>query len=163
VNPLQGISDLSMIDGRLRGVQRICAGFIAFNLVLLGLSWMAAQASRSRPQFRLGDNVPVMLAMVAAAFILLSSRFRSSILRRAIPRSAQLRPTLEGLLAAYRTATLVSFALLACAALLGPPVALVSGRADYGMIVCVASSFAMLTRWPKSVEVDRLLRGRATP
>lgn len=163
MNPLQGISDLDWIDGRLRGTQRICAAFLVFNLVLFALCWVAAEGSRSRPALQLGENVAVILAMLGAAFILLSTRFRSSILRRAIPRSEALRPTLEGLVPAYRTATLVSFVLLAVAALLGPAVALVSGRADYGMVVCFASSLAMLTRWPKSVEVDRLLRGRATP
>jgi hypothetical protein len=163
VNPLQSISDLSWIDGKLRGTQRICVALLVFNMVLFALCWVAAEASRSRPLVQLGDNAAVVLAMVGAAFILLSTRFRSSILRRAIPRSAVLQPTLEGLVPAYRTATLVSFALLTVAALVGPPVALVSGRADFGMVVCFASSLAMLTRWPKSVEVDRLLRGRATP
>lgn len=163
VGPTVGaVSDLSFIDGRLRGVQRICGALVVLNLVLLGLCWVVAFAPRER-LVGLPDSVPVMLALVAAALILLSSRLRSSLLRRALPRSELLRPTLEGLVAAYRAATLVSFGLLAVAALFGPVVASASGRADYGMIVCVASSFAMLTRWPRSVEVDRLLRGRARP
>jgi len=164
VGPTIGaVADLSWIDAKLRGVQRICGALVVLNLVLLGLCWVAAFESRGRPLLQLPEGVPVMLALVAAALILLSSRLRSSLLRRALPRSELLRPTLEGLVPAYRAATLISFGLLSVAALFGPVVALASGRADYGMIVCVASSFAMLTRWPRSVEVDRLLRGRARP
>jgi hypothetical protein len=160
---LGAVADLSFVDARLRVVQRICAALVVWNLVLLALCWVAAFESRGRSPVNLPENLPVMLALVAAALLLLSSRLRSSLLRRALPRSALLHPTLEGLVPAYRAATLVSFALLSVAALFGPVVALASGRADYGMIVCIASSFAMLTRWPRSVEVDRLLRGRARP
>jgi hypothetical protein len=95
--------------------------------------------------------------------ILLSSRFRSSILRRAFPRSAALAVDPEAVLAAYQRATRISFLILETAALLGLVVALTSGSAGYGIVLCIASLFGMLTRWPRGAEVDRLVRGRAAP
>ena len=105
----------------------------------------------------------VSLAIFAAILILLSSRFRSTTLRRAFPRSADLEVSPDAVLAAYRRATRTSFLILAMAAFLGFIVALVSGLAVYGVILCAASAFAMLTRWPRAIEVDLLVRRRATP
>ena len=103
------------------------------------------------------------MSLLAAMLILLSSRFRSTVLRRAFPRSAELQPKPETVLAAYGRATLISFAILEVAALVGLGVSLTTGPALYGIVLCVASAFGMLTRWPRAAEVDRLLRGRAKP
>jgi hypothetical protein len=104
--------------------------------------------------------LPLSLSLFAAILILLSSRIRWSILRRAFPRSAALSIDPEAVLAAYSRATLVSFAILETAALVGVLVALASGSAAYGIVLCLASAFGMLTRWPRAGEVDRLVRGR---
>jgi len=95
--------------------------------------------------------------------ILLSSHLRSSILRRAFPRSAALQPSPDAVLAAYGRAALAGFAILEVAALLGLVVSLASGSAYYGIVLCIAGAFGMLTRWPRASEVDRLLRGRVRP
>ncbi|HYG65135.1 MAG TPA: hypothetical protein VEL74_21320, partial [Thermoanaerobaculia bacterium] len=68
----------------------------------------------------------------------------------------------ENVLAAYRKGTLVSFALLDGAAVLGLVVALLSGNRFYGTVLCAAALLGMLTRWPRASEVDRLLRGRTS-
>jgi hypothetical protein len=101
--------------------------------------------------------------MLAAVLILLSSRLRSSVLRRAFPRSAALEPDPDAVLAAYGRASLLSFAALETAAVLGLAVSLSTGAASYGIILCLVSLFGMLTRWPRAGEVDRLLRGRTRP
>jgi hypothetical protein len=93
--------------------------------------------------------------------ILLSSRVRSSTVRRAIPRSAALPVNPDAVLAAYKRGTLLSFAILEFAALLGIGVTVTSGALAYGVILCIVSAFAMLTRWPRAAEMDRLIRGRA--
>ena len=67
------------------------------------------------------------------------------------------------MLAAYGRAARISFAILEVAALLGLAVSLLTGSAFYGIVLCAASVFGMLTRWPRAAEVDRLLRGRAKP
>lgn len=143
-------------------MQRTCSVLVLAALACSVACWGVAFRPGAAPA-GLPESLPAFLALVAAALILLSSRLRSSLLRRAIPRTAGLSPSLEGLLPAYRTATVASFALLAVAALFGPLVAWAAGRAQYGFILCAASTFAMLTRWPRATEVDRLLRGRAKP
>jgi hypothetical protein len=148
---------------RLRPVIR-AARTLAGTVVLLAiLSWTLTREAGGWPRPWLPPAVPVALSLLAAMLILLSSRFRSAVLRRAFPRSAELQPKPETVLAAYGKATLISFAILEAAALLGLVVSLTSGSAYYGILLCAASVFGMLTRWPRASEVDRLLRGRAKP
>lgn len=143
---------------RLRPLRRICAALAAGVALFAILSWLLVrQAGEAVPGTP--PAVPLTLSLLAGILILLSSRFRSSILRRAFPRSPVLPVGSEAVLAAYGRATLVSFVLLEAATLLGLVVALVSGSATYGVVLCAAGAFGMATRWPRAAEVDRLVRG----
>jgi hypothetical protein len=148
---------------RLRAVTRVCATLAGSVVLFAILSWILTRESGGRLIPGLPPVVPLALSLLAAVLILLSSRVRSSILRRAFPRSAALEANPETVLAAYGRAALTSFAILEVAALLGLVISLILGSALYGMIICVASLFGMLTRWPRASEVDRLLRGRVRP
>jgi hypothetical protein len=144
---------------RLRPLRRICAGLAGAVALFAVLSWLLIrQAGGAVPGAP--PALPLTLSLFAALLILLSSRVRSSILRRAFPRSPVLPTDPETVLGAYWRATLVSFAILETAALVGVLVALTSGSATYGIVLCLISSFGMLTRWPRATEVDRLVRGR---
>jgi hypothetical protein len=145
---------------QLRSVNRLCVAMAAAVALFAVLSWVLVRET-SLPG--LPAAVPVALSLLAAVLILLSSRFRSMILRRAFPRSPALAVNPDAVLAAYGRATLISFAILETAALLGLLVAISSGSATYGIVLCIASAFGMLTRWPRAAEVDRLVRGRAKP
>jgi hypothetical protein len=143
---------------RLRPLRRICAALAGAVALYAVLAWVLfRQAGGAVPG--VPAAVPLILTLLATMLILLSSRFRSSILRRAFPRSAALPIDPEAVLGAYWRATLFSFALLETVALLGLLVALTSGSATYGIVVCLVSSLGMLTRWPRASEVDRLVRG----
>ena len=146
---------------RLRPVTRVCAALAGSVALFAVLSWLLTRETGGRPVPGLPPAVPLGLALLAAVLILLSSRLRSSILSRAFPRSAALQPNPDTVLAAYGRAALASFAILEIAALLGLMISLTSGSAYFGIVLCVASAFGMLTRWPRAAEVDRLLRGRA--
>jgi hypothetical protein len=141
---------------RLLPVTRVCRALAGTVVLFAILSWTLTSSG-------LPPVVPLSLSLLAAVLILLSSRFRSSVLKRAFPRAAELRPSPDTVLAAYGKATLISFAILEAAALLGLVVSMTSGSAYFGIVLCVAALFAMLTRWPRAAEVDRLLRGRAAP
>ncbi|HKI02684.1 MAG TPA: hypothetical protein VKK31_11960 [Thermoanaerobaculia bacterium] len=147
---------------RLRPLARLC-GALALSVVAFAvLIWvLVRQGIGVVPG--LPAAVPLSLSLLAAMLILLSSRFRSSILRKAFPRSAALGIDPEAVIAAYQRATRTSFVVLEAAALVGLFVALTSGSAGYGIVLCIASLFGMLTRWPRASEVDRLVRGRAAP
>jgi hypothetical protein len=143
---------------RLRPLRRICAG-LAGAVVLFGvLSWFLVRRNGAVPGAP--PALPLTLSLLAALLILLSSRFHWTIVRRAFPRSPALPTDSEAVLAAYARATLISFAMLETAALAGLLVALTSGAATYGVVLCLISSFGMLTRWPHATEVDRIVRGR---
>jgi len=148
---------------RLRPVARLCTALAGTVAVFALLSWVLTRQAGGRPVPGLPPAVPLALSLLAAMMILLSSRSRSSILRRAFPRSAELPPSPEAVLAAYGRAARVSFGVLEVAALLGLVVSLLTGSAFYGIVLCAASACGMLTRWPRAAEVDRLLRGRAKP
>lgn len=144
---------------RLRPLRRICAAMAGAVALFAVLSWLlVSQAGGAVPGAP--PALPLTLSLLAAMLILLSSRFRWSILRRAFPRSPALPVDPEAVLAAYGRATLISFAILETAALLGLLVALTSGSATYGVVLCLVSSFGMLSRWPRATEVDRIVRGR---
>lgn len=145
---------------RLRPAVRICT-FQLGTVVLLGLlSWALTRQGGGVPG--LPGTVPLVLSLLAAATILLSSRLRSTPVRRAIPRSSVLPVNPDAVLAAYKKGTLLSFAVLEFAAVLGVGVAVITGSGVYGIVLCLASAFCMLTRWPRASELDRLIRGRAT-
>lgn len=145
---------------RLRPAFRICT-FQLGTVVLLGvLCWALTRHGGGIPG--LPGAVPLVLSLLAAAMILLSSRFRSTPVRRAIPRSPVLPVNPEAVLAAYKKGALLSFAVLEFAAILGVGVAVTTGSGVYGVVLCLASAFCMLTRWPRASELDRLIRGRAT-
>lgn len=146
---------------RLRPLIRYCKVLLGLPVLFAFLSWYLVGEPGDAPLLPRAGRVA--LAIFAAILILLSSRFRSTALRRAFPRSADLEVSSEAVLAAYQRATRNSFLILAAAALLGLVVALVSGLAVYGGILCAASAFAMLTRWPRATEVDRLVRRRLSP
>lgn len=148
---------------RLRAVTRVCEALAGSVVLFAILSWLLTRESGGRAIPGLPPAVPLALSLLAAMLILLSSRFRSSILRRAFPRSVALEANPETVLAAYGRAALASFAILEVAALLGLVISLTSGSAYFGVVLCVASLLGMLTRWPRPAEVDRLLRGRVRP
>ena len=143
---------------RIRPLQRICTALAGAVALFAVLSWLLVRRSGAVPGAP--PALPLALSLLAATLILLSSRFRWAILRRAFPRSPALPTDPEAVLAAYGRATLISFAILEAAALLGLLVALTSASATYGVVLCLASLFGMLTRWPHAAEVDRIVRGR---
>ena len=146
---------------RLRPAVRICSFQLGTVALFALLCWAVTRRGGGIPG--LPAAVPLVLSLLGAALILLSSRFRSTPVRRAIPRSPALPVNADAVLAAYKRGTLLSFAILEFAALFGIGVAVTSGFATYGIVLCIASALAMLTRWPRASEVDRLVRGRATP
>lgn len=148
---------------RLRPTARVCAALAAVVVLLAVLCGILVHQAGGRPWPGIPPSASLVFAMLSAIVILLSSRFRSSMLRRAFPRSSELAVNPDVVLAAYRKATLASFMILEVAALMGLLVALTSGFATYGVVLCAVALIGMLTRWPRGSEVDRLVRGRARP
>jgi len=151
------------IAERIQPLRRICgvlAGLVGVSAVT---AWMLVEGRGFRWNQGVPDAVPLSLTVCAMIMILLSSRLRSTLLRRAFPRTPGLEIQLETLLDAYQQATLVSFAVLSVASILAVLVALFSGTAFYGIFLCLAAAFAMFTRWPNVHDADRLARGRRSP
>jgi hypothetical protein len=146
---------------RLQPLRRVCAALAGGVLIMLMVAWFLLGPGGFVPP-RLPDAVPLSITAASAILILASSRLRSSIVRRSFPTEPSLQPRPENVLAAYQKGTLVSFALLDGAAVLGLLVALLSGSRLYGTVLCAAALLGMLTRWPRASEIDRLLRGRAS-
>lgn len=147
------IQPLRVICGALAGIVGACAV----------TAWMLVEGLGIRLNQGVPEALPLSLTVFAMVMILLSSRLRTSLLRRAIPRTPSSEINLESLLTAYQQASLVSFAVLTAAAVLAVLVALVSGTAFYGIFLCVAAGIAMFTRWPSLRDADRIARGRRSP
>ena len=144
---------------RLRPLRRICAALLGAVALSGFLSWLLVRQAGAAVA-GVPPALPLTLSLFAALLILLSSRFHWMILRRALPRSAALPVDPEAVLAAYGKGTLISFALLETAALVGLLVALASGSPAYGVLLGFICAIAMATRWPRGTEVDRIVRGR---
>ncbi len=155
------------IAGRLRPIRIVCMALAGASLAYGILGWFLIEGFQMRPFGRLPRPVPLALSFLAMVMILLGSRIRTSILRSGLPsglmRSTGVPVNLESLIPAYIRATLVSFALLEAAALIGLMIALFAESSFYGMVFSVGSFLSMLLRWPKAEEVDRLARGRISP
>jgi hypothetical protein len=137
----------------LRPLHVICAS-MATSVVLIGaVAWWTTSLG-VEPASRLPPGLPLSLTMAAIVLIVLAGRLRTSLLRRAA--SPQARATPSAAFAAYRRATIVSFALLEGAGALGLVLALVTGSARNGLVLCAASLAAMLVRWPRAGELARL-------
>jgi hypothetical protein len=113
------------------------------------------------PQGMDGDLVVLPLTGLALVLLLLSSRVRSFLLRRA--PAPFLDPQGAGFAAVYLRASLSSLALLEAAGLLGCLLSFLSGAPRYGVVFGAACLLAMLTRWPREGELRRLLARRAPP
>lgn len=141
----------------------ICKVLAAFVLACGVAGWFLVEGFQLRPFGKVPVALPIAMTFLAAVLILLASRLRTAILRSGLPSNRMIPADMGNLLSAYQRATLVSFAVLETAALMGLLVALLSGSSFYGMVLCVASFLSMLLRWPKPRELDRLARGRASP
>jgi hypothetical protein len=145
---------------RLRLLCKVLAGFVlAYGIA----GWFLVEGFQVLPFGKVPVALPISMTFLAAVMILLASRLRTAILKSGLPSNRMLPADPGNLLSAYRRATLVSFAVLEIAALMGLLVALLSGSSFYGMVLCVASFLSMLLRWPNARELDRLARGRVSP
>ena len=148
---------------RLRRLRTVCMALAATVLAYGVAGWFLIEGFQFRPFGKVPDALPLAMTFLAAVLILLASRLRSAILRGGLPSNRLLPTDLGSLMSAYQRATLVSFAVLEMAALMGLLVALLSGSSFYGVVLCVTSFLSMLLRWPRAHELDRLARGRLIP
>jgi len=145
---------------RLRAVCKVLAGFVlAYGIA----GWFLVEGFQLHAFGKVPEALPLSITFLAAVLILLASRLRTALLRSGLPSNRMIPTDLGNLMSAYQRATLVSFAVLELAALMGLLVALLSGSSFYGVVVCVASFLSMLLRWPNANEVARLARGRVSP
>jgi hypothetical protein len=163
LTPIDPIDPIDPIAASLRPLRIVCAALAGSVALYAVAGWVLLEGMAYRPQPGLPRSVPVAITMFAMIMILLSSRLRTNILRKALAGGIVAPVNLDRLLEAYRRATLISFAMLEGAALLGMVVALLSGTIFYGIALGAASFVAMLTRWPQVADVDRIARGRRSP
>lgn len=151
------------IAARIRPLRVVCGVLAGLVGACAVAAWMLVEGLGMRLNQGVPEALPLSLTVFSMVMILLSSRLRTSLLRRAIPKTPSAEIQLETLLSAYRQASLVSFAVLTAAAILAVLVALFSGTAFYGIFLCVAAAVAMFTRWPSLRDADRIARGRRSP
>jgi hypothetical protein len=151
------------IAARIRPLRVMCGVLAGLVGACAVTAWMLVEGLGVRLNQGVPEALPLSLTVFSMIMILLSSRLRTSLLRRAFPRASSSEINLETLLSAYQQASLASFAVLAAAAILAVLVALFSGTAFYGIFLCIAAAVAMFTRWPSLRDADRLARGRRSP
>jgi len=151
------------IAARIRPLRVMCGVLAGLVGACAVAAWMLVEGLGFRLNQGVPEALPLSLTVFSMIMILLSSRLRTSLLRRAIPRAPSAEINLETLLSAYQQASLASFAVLTAASILAVLVALFSGTAFYGIFLCIAAAVAMFTRWPSLRDADRIARGRRSP
>ena len=147
----------------LQKLRRLCTA-LAGSVWVYGIAvLLLVDYEGGRPVAPVPGTVPLSLTGLAAILILLSSRIRTTILRKALRQNPALPIDGAKVVDGYQRATLLSFAMLEAAAVLGLLVALLSGKTSYGLVLCGAALLGMFSRWPREVELDRLIRGKASP
>lgn len=148
----------------LRTLRTICAVLAASVLGLAVATWLMLRSGRP-PDPRLPSGALLGIVLLAIVLILLASRLRAGMLRRAARPAPHPGgpPEERAVAAAYSRATLLTFALLEAAALVGFALAVLTASARYGLVLYAASLVSMLVRWPREAELARLIRRRAVP
>lgn len=151
----------SPVHARLANLRVTCGTLLLSSTLMGALSWLMVEQMGVEAPVPDLPGLPLSLTVAATILLLLGSRLRSGLIRRVpppIPDSGDPGPA--PVLAAYRRATLVSFALFESAAILGLILALITGQVRYGLILSLAAVLSMLVRWPRQAELERLLRRR---
>jgi hypothetical protein len=140
------------------GLQRLALGALVGCVIASGVALFAFPAAgKTEPPeaFRAAGMALPFLAMI---LILAASRLRGALLNAA-RRQARLSPfSAPELIAAYRRATRVDFALLESVAWLGVAMVPLTGSVRYALVLIVASLLGMVVRWPRTSELERLAR-----
>jgi hypothetical protein len=149
-----------LLARRLRGMRAVCAALLACVAAGAGFGgwWLTAGAAPRRAG---ATDLSLTLSFLAMVLILVASRLQSVILRRA--GGGPFAVSAAGALDSYRHATLLAFALLAAAALLGLPIAWITGSPRYAWVLGAAGVLGMLVRWPRRSAAARLAGLRARP
>ena len=164
---MQPIAPPAPAAANLRQLQTVCTAMAA-SVPLFALAGSLALGAQSEPPPGLPTGLLMSLTGVGIVLILLASRIRSGLLRRAAFASATAVPgspeaDAGQLLDAYARANLVSFALLEGTAIVGLVLELMTGSVRYGLVLYAASLVSMLVRWPRQGELARLARRRSEP
>lgn len=153
----------STLDERLRRWATVCmalAGSVGLYALLI---YLLVERSGEHDWMDKPGTGPFTLALAGMLLVFLSSAARASVLRRAVdgederdegePAAGAGAAAAEGrserLVAAFGKATLLSFVLMEAGAVLGLAGALASRISLYGLLICAASLFAMIVRWPR--------------
>lgn len=167
------MSDETLIDDTLRRASVICISFAASIGLYALLIFLLVERQGGRPWSETPGTGPFLMALGALLLIFISGAARARILRSALEaREApeapedigrQSGPTAASaeLAAAFFRATLVCFAMAEAAALLGLISAWVSRFSFYGLVICAASLYVMIARWPRRTAFEAFVDGES--
>ncbi len=164
------LAESTTLDDRLRRLATACMGLAGGVGLYALLIYLLVERSGEHDWMDRPGTGPFLLALAGLLLVVLSSAVRAAVLRRAGEREderdageAPGGPAEEGegraarLLAAFERATLISFAVAEAGALLGLATAWTSRISFYGFLVCAASLYAMMVRWPRRSLLDAFL------
>lgn len=162
------MSDETSIDDTLRRASVICMSFAASIGLYALLIFLLVERQGGRPWSETPGTAPFLMALGGLLLIFISGAARARILRSALEaheapedggRQAGPSATSAELAAAFFRATLVCFAMAEAAALLGLVSAWVSRFSFYGFVLCAASLYVMIARWPRRTAFEAFLDG----
>ena len=154
--------DETVVDDTLRRAKVICISFAASAGLYALLIYLLVEHPGEGSWSEAPGTVPFVLALGAMMLLFVSGAARSRVLRKAaeVDEDGTIRvlPAAE-LAAVFFRATLICFALAEGAAVLGLASALLGKSSFYGLVICAASLYVMIARWPRRSSFEAFLDG----
>jgi len=146
------------VESAVRSTTLVCAAIVVSVPIYVAVAWVLASTGSSAS---VGGELPGILfwvlAVVAVAQLLIAQ-----VVWGVMVRSASRKPAAVERLAAYRTATVVAFALRESTALIGLVLTLLGGDQRWCLGLSALAVVAMLLSWPRRADMVRLAADPAT-
>lgn len=156
------MSESGPVDDILRRASVIGISFAASVVLYALLIYLLVEQRGGRPWVETTSTAPFLLALGGLLLIFISGAARARVLRSALEawqeKGRWPGPTPE-LARAFFQATLLCFALAETAALLGLVSAWLSRSSFYGLVLCAASLYVMIARWPRRSAFEAYVDG----
>lgn len=158
------MSEPGPIEDTLRRASVIGISFAASVGLYALLIYLLVELRGGRPWSEAPETLPFLLALGGLLLLFISGAARARVLRSAVDEREEGEPwppPRADLARAFFQATLVCFALVEGAALLGLASAWLGRSSFYGFVICAASLYVMIARWPRRAAFEAFVDGEA--
>ncbi len=154
-------ADETAVEEILRRAALICMSLAGSVLLCALLIYLLVEQQAGKPWTEAPATGPFFLALAALLLLFISGAARSRVLRSFVEakEDAGEAPRPAELAQAFFRATILCFGFADGAAVLGLASAWLGKSSFYGFVICAASFYVMLARWPRRTAFEAFADG----